>query len=142
MQGGIKKGIKLDFKQLGAVQQSLDILSLHRDQLNFPIWLNADILAGPVNATATPVDSDVFLSLCVEFFPEATLSIGWTTRFTNSGDTNGQYTTGDVKLMVDTIERNHVTQPVTFPVRAAFVERSIDSLSWLLDTVSCILLLF
>lgn len=50
-------------------------------QINFPVMLNADILPGPVNSTATPVDADEFLDLCVRMFPSSTLSVGWTTRY-------------------------------------------------------------
>ena len=46
-QSGEKKGIKLDFKFLGVVEPSLVMLDKLRDKLNFPVWLNADILKGP-----------------------------------------------------------------------------------------------
>ncbi|XP_018020188.1 protein FAM151B isoform X2 [Hyalella azteca] len=134
-QNETKKGIKLDFKDVNAVRKCLDSLNIQRDQINFPVWLNADIISGPVDAVNTPVDPDTFLPLCVEFFPEGTLSVGWTTRFTEANDSRAHYTTDQVKQMTDAIERNHVTQPITFPVRAAFVELSLDILSWLLDAV-------
>ena len=46
-QSGEKKGIKLDFKFLDVVEPSLVMLDNLRDKLNFPVWLNADILKGP-----------------------------------------------------------------------------------------------
>ena len=46
-QSGEKKGIKLDFKFLGVVEPSLVMLDKLRDKMNFPVWLNADILKGP-----------------------------------------------------------------------------------------------
>ena len=39
-------------------------------QIKFPLLLNADILPGPGNPDATPLDADTFLSICAEFFPE------------------------------------------------------------------------
>ena len=46
-ESGAKKGIKLDFKFLGVVEPSLQILDGLRDKLKIPLWLNADILQGP-----------------------------------------------------------------------------------------------
>lgn len=53
-------GIKLDFKSIQAVSPSLDMLLKKSSQMNInrPVWINADIVAGPnvnheigVNAT-------------------------------------------------------------------------------------------
>jgi hypothetical protein len=50
-------------------------------QLTIPLWLNADILKGPVNATEDPlpVDAKRFIAGAAKL-PQALLSIGWTTR--------------------------------------------------------------
>ena len=45
-----------------------------------PLWLNADIVAGPVDSGHIPVDAEVFLNLAKTHFPGATLSLSWTTR--------------------------------------------------------------
>lgn len=49
-------------------------------QMTFPVWLNADILSGPVDSEATPVDATQFIEKAKKAFPESTLSVGWTTR--------------------------------------------------------------
>lgn len=49
-------------------------------QFTFPVFINADILSGPVNATSTPVNAKNFLQGASEIIPECTLSVGWTTR--------------------------------------------------------------
>ena len=55
--------------------------------MTVPVWLNADILSGPVNAssatdlTIKPVEPHEFLTLAATVLPESTLSIGWTTRY-------------------------------------------------------------
>ena len=70
---GVKKGIKLDFKLLAAVEPSLALLTLlllDASQLLLPIWLNADIL--PLAGTAGHVDGDSFLSLCQTYLPRYT----------------------------------------------------------------------
>ena len=46
-ESGKKKGIKLDFKFLGVVEPSLQLLNGFREKLKMPLWLNADILKGP-----------------------------------------------------------------------------------------------
>ena len=36
-------------------------------RLNFPVWLNADIIEGP--GGGPPVEADTFLALCAQYFP-------------------------------------------------------------------------
>ena len=70
---GVKKGIKLDFKLLAAVEPSLALMTLlllDASQLLLPIWLTADIL--PLAGTAGHVDGDSFLSLCQTYLPRYT----------------------------------------------------------------------
>ncbi|XP_071519735.1 protein FAM151B isoform X2 [Panulirus ornatus] len=132
---GKKKGAKLDFKDLSIVQESLELLKSRMDSINFPLWLNADILKGPVENDDEPVDANQFLTWCAESFPQATLSVGWKTKFTSADDSAGAYTEEMVKEMLGTLEANGIAQPVTFPIRAAFVGRSLEPLEWLLDNV-------
>jgi len=80
VKSGEKKGIKLDFKDIKAVAPVLQSLK-KKKSINFPVWLNADILQGPVNATKTPINATEFLRNCSEIFPEGTLSVGWVTRY-------------------------------------------------------------
>lgn len=49
-------------------------------QLTFPVFLNADIFRGPVNATTTPLNAKEFLKGANETIPESIISVGWTTR--------------------------------------------------------------
>lgn len=76
-QAAIKKGIKLDFKKLEAVEPclvSLQAWAARRQPAACTVWLNADILAGPGHAPAR-VDAAAFLELCRPTgFP---LSLGW-----------------------------------------------------------------
>ncbi|XP_023232018.1 uncharacterized protein LOC111631914 [Centruroides sculpturatus] len=124
------KGVKLDFKFIEIVEPSLQILKSHENKLTFPLWLNADIIPGPINADTKPVDSAKFLQLCQQYFPAATLSVGWTTKF--SFDGQGSYTWLHIKEMLDALHCAKIKQPVTFPIRAIFVQHSIDQLVWLL----------
>ncbi|XP_031953483.1 protein FAM151B isoform X2 [Corvus moneduloides] len=72
------KGIKLDFKSLGAVGPSLELLSRLRRALERPVWLNGDVLPGP-RGGRPPLDARAFLAAVASSCPAATLSLGWTT---------------------------------------------------------------
>ena len=81
-QNGDKKGIKLDFKRLEAVEPSLLLLASFQAHQLFPVWLNADILALP-GTTSHVVDPDRFLSLCQAYLPRWGIQLLFKgTRFT------------------------------------------------------------
>jgi len=130
-----KKGVKLDFKDEEILEASLEILKARSDEIKFPLLLNADILKGPHDSPAKPVGADKFLKLCSENFPKATLSVGWTTANKDVSDEFAVYTKEMVVEMKEVLEKNEIAQPVTFPVRAAFVGASIEHLEWLVENV-------
>ncbi|KAL1782839.1 FAM151B [Sigmodon hispidus] len=122
------KGIKLDFKSLASVRASMLFLDNVRQHLQRPVWMNADILPGP-NGSSTVVDAKAFLDTVTSFFPDVTFSLGWTTGW-HPEKVNEGYSWSMVKEM-DYI-CSGLTQPVTFPVRAALVRQSCSQLLWLL----------
>ncbi|CAG2063670.1 unnamed protein product [Timema podura] len=126
-------GVKLDFKSIEVLEPSLKILQNHKDNLTFPVWLNADILSGPVNSTALPVDADKFLSICARDFPLATLSPGWKVRYGAPNITSGRYEPEHITSMKEALARNNIIQPLTFPVQAILAAQSIDTLPDLLN---------
>jgi hypothetical protein len=75
-------GIKLDFKDPRAVTLVCDILLRYLHRLHdIPVWLNADILAGP-NGGASIFDGAVFLRDGLPFasrYQSCVWSLGWTT---------------------------------------------------------------
>ena len=130
---GSSKGIKLDFKTIRAVKPFLKLIkaSPYFNDIKNPIWLNADIIAGPCyDANVVPVDSETFLTAFSREFPKATLSVGWTTGIDMSAPQNF-YSWTHVINMGRLV--SHITQPVTFPIRAALVPRSWDQIHWLLS---------
>nr|XP_024219473.1 protein FAM151B isoform X2 [Halyomorpha halys] len=135
MESGVRKGIKLDFKSRGAFAGSEWLLEklYYEKYRDFPVWLNADIVPGPVNATTQVVDPDYFLSSCFTKFPYATISVGWTTRL-EPGSLEGSYSKEDVDLMTEVLSNNLITMPVTFAVRAAFAARSVERMVALVET--------
>ena len=75
---GNKKGVKLDFKSLGGFKAAVQILLNKRGLLNFPVWVNADVLTGP-NAEGSNVNAESFFNEIERVFPQCTISPGWKT---------------------------------------------------------------
>ncbi|KAJ8274307.1 hypothetical protein COCON_G00089320 [Conger conger] len=128
-----KKGIKLDFKSIEAVQPSLEILrKRNQTGINRPVWLNADILPGPNVPSFWPVvNSTAFLGLIQSEFPEATISPGWKVLYL---PLTPSYTRAMVEKMYSLIR--HVPQRVTFPVLAVMAKQAWPHFSWLLSQSS------
>ncbi|XP_006889949.1 PREDICTED: protein FAM151B [Elephantulus edwardii] len=122
------KGIKLDFKSLAAVEPSMMFLEKVKTYLNRPVWINADILPGP-NGSNKVVDAELFIDTVTSFFPDVTFSLGWTTGW-HPQKVNEGYSWAMVKEMEYICAG--LSQPVTFPVRAALVRQSCPQFLWLL----------
>lgn len=132
------KGVKLDFKSIEAVTESIPHLKKHWANLTtVPVWINADILEGPVNSTVKPVDANKFLTIAKEL-SNATLSIGWTTKWGAEYKT-GMYSEAHVDAMIKVIGENKInatSHPITFPVRAGIAAHSKVTLRRLFDSVN------
>ncbi|KAJ8931197.1 hypothetical protein NQ314_015920 [Rhamnusium bicolor] len=127
-----RKGVKLDFKTIEVFNQSVDIVRLF-NQGNYPLWINADILPGPINATTVPVDAAQFFANARQF-NNTVLSVGWTTNF--GSNLTGSYTTDHINSMLSVIRQNNVTQNITFPVRAGLAAESAPQMKTLLTNVT------
>ncbi|XP_041064053.1 protein FAM151A isoform X1 [Carcharodon carcharias] len=128
-----KKGIKLDFKSIHAVNPSLDILVKKYNEVNFnrPIWLNADILIGPnVPGFIQPVNASRFLGLIQHRFPNVILSPGWVSLYLPLIATK-PYTRKMVEEMYGLVKG--LPQRITFPVRAVLLKQAWPHFSWLLS---------
>lgn len=104
-----------------------------------PLWINADIVAGPGEPTTTPVDAKQFFEAIegAKELESTTLSIGWTTGVNNT-KVEG-YTKDHVQFMIKAIEDNKINgtkHEITFPVRAVIAAESKDTLHQLYDSVS------
>lgn len=106
--------------------------------MTYPVWINADILSGPLhNIVTKPVDDNGFLHGCKQL-PRSTLSPGWTTLW-GPLFREGKYTREHVDQMIDAIHRsemNSAEHPITFPVRAGIAAQSEDTLTDLLQRVN------
>ncbi|XP_069794126.1 protein FAM151A isoform X2 [Narcine bancroftii] len=131
-----KRGVKLDFKSIDAVNPSLDILvkKLNEMGIDRPIWINADILIGPnVPAFIQPVNASRFLDLVQQKFPNVILSPGWMTLYIPIFAVK-PYTQKMVEEMYDLVK--DLSQRVTFPVRALFLKQAWPHFNWLLSQSS------
>ena len=76
----LKKGVKLDFKRTDILQDSLQIVQSFLPQIDFPVWINADIIKGPSFSLGQSggriVEATEFLRLATELLPTATISPG------------------------------------------------------------------
>lgn len=101
------------------------------------VWINADILKGPVGQTGqNPVDATAFFDAAKKL-EKATLSLGWTSSPTYDNSTVG-YTKEQIDEMLKVIQDNKVSEdtPITFAVRALLAINSEDHLQYLFDEVS------
>lgn len=131
-----RKGIKLDFKSTEAFKASKSILDRLHNDTSFPVFLNADILRGPVNATTEPVDANAFLAQA-KLYPQFVLSVGWTTRYGSEPKvTEGRYTEDNVKEMIQALKGQQIAQPITYPVRAGLAANDTDAIKSLMKDSS------
>lgn len=87
---------------LAAVEPSLMLLENVKRHLKRPVWINADILPGP-NGHSRVVDAKPFIDTVTSFFPDVTLSLGWTTGWhpekVNEGNNlKNIYLVGQIKI--------------------------------------------
>lgn len=138
---GTRRGVKLDFKSIDVFEKAMDTLKETFSSVpQFPVWLNADILRGPVDADTTPVDAKRFLDKAKAEYPELMLSLGWTTRWGSKVANQSavpvaqvMYSKENVDQMVAALKGSGVSQPITYAVRAAFVANSLTELKSLLN---------
>ncbi|XP_062843358.1 protein FAM151A [Trichomycterus rosablanca] len=130
-----RKGIKLDFKSLQAVEPSLHLLRMkNQTGIDRPVWLNADVLPGPNVPGFWPVINGTrFFDLIQTKFPDVTISPGWKVLYVPAfpGVT---YTQAMVAEMYDMVR--HLPQKITFPVLAVMAKKGWPHLSWLLSQSS------
>ncbi|XP_030630573.1 protein FAM151A [Chanos chanos] len=130
-----RKGIKLDFKSIEAVEPSLDILrAKNQTGINRPVWLNADILIGPNVPSFWPkINGTRFFELIQQKFPDVTISPGWKVLYLPFVP-NATYTESMVKEMYEAVR--HMPQKITFPILAVMAKDGWPHISWLLSRSS------
>jgi len=126
------KGAKLDFKDSRAVIPCLKILQTMNGDNTVPVLLSADILQGP-GGSEPLFQAEEFISVCKQFYPDAILSLGWMTGYTE----NGKYERGLFEEILNVIKLYE--GPVTITLRACFLQESYEEIKWLLENTDHIL---
>ena len=126
------KGAKLDFKDPRAVILCLKILQKMNSENAVPVLLSADILRGP-GGPPPLFKAEEFISVCKRFYPDAILSLGWMTGYTE----NGKYERGFFEEILNVTKLYE--GPVTITLRACFLRRSREEIKWLLENTDHVL---
>lgn len=92
------------------------------------------IAPGPNKPMLPPVDAWTFLMLCRTRFPNAIISIGWTTDHETLCHKQG-YNRDMVDHMASVVKEYSLLQPLTFPVNGALLKYSICEMQRLLYQV-------
>jgi len=132
-----KRHIKLDFKEMKALQACLPMVAKMKEAFaatRQAIFVNADVLPGPGRrnkAVAMPA-KDV-LAAVKQFCPGINLSLGWTTRVA-SGEV---YSKEECQAMADLCKQEEFTAGcgIVFPVAARAAVNAEDELAALLKCV-------
>lgn len=115
-----KKGAKIDFKDNRSVLPTLEYLKMKKPKI--PIFLHADILKG-AGGSESVFNPNEFIDLCNELYPEAVLSLGWTT----GPKKNGFFSKDQVIEMLFYANKSKASH-VTISVRASFLINSWNNI--------------
>ena len=79
---------------------------MHLLQMNFPFWLNGDVIVGPGGTEEAVIDPYQLIPTAQQYFPTCTLSTGFTTGVNPSMDpaTDYRYTMGKNQPLHATIK--------------------------------------
>ncbi|XP_011637578.1 protein FAM151A [Pogonomyrmex barbatus] len=113
------------------------------------MMLEADVVIGRLNNTSGSNYTDIPImahppavesDLSLEEFLNITSINDSTILYFRYGKefniTEGRYSTEQIKNMIDTLTENHVTQPVTYPVRAGLAANDINAIKALLKNTT------
>lgn len=127
-------GVKFDFKTIDAFVASNKTLKSLNENATYPVFINADIYPGPVDAEKTNIDAEAFMKEALQY-KNFTLSLGWTTK--NKGGNNATQTTGytddQVNKMIEMLKAKNVSQPITYAVRASLAAVSMAQMEKLVN---------
>lgn len=119
-----KKGAKLDFKMPHAIIPAFEIMQGVKD-VSIPIFITADIIEGPGGKTSL-FETEEFINLSKKYFPEATLSIGWTT-----GASGREFTSEMIKQGIEVA--SNWEGHVTFAIRSSLIKKSWETVKNIFD---------
>lgn len=119
-----QKGVKLDFKDEDVVVPCLRELPDLKTN-GAPIFLNADTFPGPGGKTPC-FQPQKFISACRSYYPQATLSVGWTTVHARNGEC---YSLEMIKRTLE--ETKSWKGEITFCFRACYLKKSWPEINFI-----------
>lgn len=128
--------LKLDFKELAAVEPCLVQLAARWRQLNAngqAIYLNADVLPGPNCRKRVEIPASSFVPLCRKWCPFAYLSLGWRVWAIGPEEAYSEHDTLEMARVVG--EYGLPGSSVVFAASLRLAERACPAISSLLKQV-------
>lgn len=115
-----KKGAKIDFKDKNSILPTIEYLKMIKPKI--PIFLHADILkgAGGSESVFNPYE---FIGTCNKLYPEAILSLGWTT----GPKENGYFSKEQINEMIFYANKS-IANHITISIRTSFLINSWNNI--------------
>ncbi|KAL4002516.1 hypothetical protein ACH3XW_3770 [Acanthocheilonema viteae] len=126
----LRKVIKINVRSTAAVRPVLQYLFAASDEISSPIVLHANVFRSP-RSKEIPVDAIEFIDSAKEYFPDATLSIGWT-KNNLSELTIPQMNIGWRELFHVLALVKEIDQPLVLTIRLSTVAYSIKQVEFIL----------
>lgn len=126
----LRKVIKINVRSTATIRPVLQYLFASSDQITSPVVLHANVFRTPMSKEA-PVDAIEFIDGVKKYFPEATLSIGWTNSNV-SELTIPQIDIGWRELFQVLALIKDVEQPLMLAVRLSSAARSSEQIGFIL----------
>uniref|UniRef100_A0A8R1TZT8 Uncharacterized protein n=1 Tax=Onchocerca volvulus TaxID=6282 RepID=A0A8R1TZT8_ONCVO len=136
----LRKVIKINVRSTAAIRPVLQYLFAANEEISSPVVLHANVFRSP-RSKEVPVDAVQFIDGAKEYFPDATLSIGWTksnlSELTIPQINIGWHELFDVLALIKEID-----QPLMLAVRlstAAFSSKQIAFILGIRSTISALI---
>uniref|UniRef100_A0AAF5PRI2 Uncharacterized protein n=3 Tax=Wuchereria bancrofti TaxID=6293 RepID=A0AAF5PRI2_WUCBA len=136
----LRKVIKINVRSTAAVRPVLQYLFAASDEISSPVVLHANVFRSP-RSKEMPVDAVEFIDSAKEYFPDATLSIGWT-KNNLSELTIPQLNIGWRELLQVLALIKEVDQPLMLAIRlstAAYSSKQIEFVLGIRYTISILI---
>ncbi|GMH59784.1 hypothetical protein TrST_g1593 [Triparma strigata] len=131
-----RKHLKLDFKEIEAVEPCLKMLKDHPAIEGQGIYLNADVLPGPGNRGSPPTcDASTFLSTVLKHTPVPCLSLGFSCHVARTSNPLGTYLPSDVTSMISLCEQYDLSEKsagIVFALNLRIAMKDLNTVKGLL----------
>lgn len=136
----LRKVIKINVRSTAAIRPVLQYLFAASEDISSPVVLHANVFRSP-RSKEMPVDAVEFIDSAKEYFPDATLSIGWT-KNNLSELTIPQLNIGWRELLQVLALIKEIEQPLMLAIRlstAAYSSKQIEFILGIRSTISILI---